>query len=304
MIRWLWVLLVASLMGSTPASDDLTGRLVFSTEGDVYVMNADGSERTRLTTHPDEDFDPAWSPDGTRIAFRSHRDGDEEVYVMNADGSVQTNLTNNPTSDYSPAWSPDGTQIAFASDRAGRSGNDIWIMDADGANPVQITAIAGISEYPTWSPDGSRIAFACTFGRRLPEGVGDFEICVVNADGTELVQLTDEANQSKLPAWSPDSEQIAFQSSRLGWPTPPAYDEEGSGDYEIYVMNADGTEQVNLTEHPRENDEFPAWSRDGRLVFSRHGCLMVMNADGSEVSPVETCRDGGQFADWWQPVSP
>jgi TolB protein len=295
--------------GNVTASDPLSGKIVFSSEGDIFVMNADGSERMQLTTDPEQDFDAAWSPDGARIAFRSHRDGNEEVYVMNADSSEQTNLTNNPTTDYSPAWSPDGERIAFASDRARRSGNDIWIMDADGSNPVQITDIPGISEYPTWSPDGRQLAFTCTFGRRLPEGVGDFEICVVNVDGTELVQLTDAPNESTLPAWSPDGETIAFQSNRHGWPTlpdytPAGYDGESAGEYDIYIMNMDGSDQTNLTNHPREGDEFAAWSRDGHLVFSRYGCLMAMNADGTDVAPIATCAEGGQFPDWWQPTTP
>lgn len=284
----------------------LTGRIVFSYEHDVYVMNADGTERTQLTTHPDMDFDPVWSPDGTRIAFRSHRDGDEEVYVMNADGSDQTNLTNNLTSDYSPAWSPDGALIAFASNRLSR-GNDIWVMNADGSNPVRITDIPGISEYPTWSPDGSQIAFACTFGRVLPQGVGDFEICVVNADGTELVQLTDEEGESKLPAWSPDGKTIAFASNRLGWPTlpdyvPPGYDEDNFGEFDIYQMNIDGSNRVNLTNNPRQDETMPAWSPDGWLLYSRYGCLMATHPDHSEpiqLTPNNLCADS--FPTWWQP---
>src|SRR5687767_9055765 len=83
----------------------LTGKIVYSSEGDVYVINADGSEKTRLTDNPAEDFDPVWSPDGTQITFRSHRDGDEEVYIMNADGSAQSNLSAASGTDYSPAWS-------------------------------------------------------------------------------------------------------------------------------------------------------------------------------------------------------
>ncbi|MDQ2691800.1 MAG: hypothetical protein M3Y68_07210 [Chloroflexota bacterium] len=286
-------------------SNMLTGRIVFSSEGDVYTMNADGSDRRRLTDHPDEDFDAVWSPDGTQIAFRSHRDGNEEVYVMNADGSAQTNLTQSRGADYSPAWSPDGSRIAFASSRDKGGGLDIWVMNADGSDPRRITDERGIQEYPGWSPDGQRLVFACTFGRILPEGVGDFEICVVNADGTGLVQLTDSPGTSKLPAWSPDGNFIAFQSDRNGWPTlpdytPPGYDSESFGDKEIFVMRADGTNPVNLTNQPREGDSMPAWSRDGYLIFSRDGCLMVITADGQSLVRVTQGICADAFPDWHQ----
>jgi Tol biopolymer transport system component len=283
----------------------LTGRIVFSHDQDIYVMHADGSQRARLTTEPAPDFDPVWSPDGATIAFRSHRDGNEEVYLMNADGSDQRNLSQAPGTDYSPAWSPDGTTIAFHSDRSGSS--SIWVIRPDSTDLRQITTIPGISEYPTWSPDSTRIAFHCTFGRVLPQGVGDFEICVVNADGTGLTQVTDAPGESKLPAWSPDGSTIAFQSNRHGWPTlpgyvPPAYEPDRFGEFEIYLMNSDGSDVVNLTNHPREDDTEPAWSRDGRLVFSRYGCLMVMTANGSglmQLTPDGACADG--FPDWYQP---
>ena len=284
----------------------LDGKIVYSTDGDIYVIHPDGSGRTRLTDHPAEDFDPVWSPDGTQIAFRSHRDGNEEVYVMKADGSHQQNISNAPGGDYSPAWSPDASWIAFMSDRNGGNPN-VWVMQPDGSNPRQVTDIPGISEYPTWSPDSRRIAFHCTFGRRLPNGTGDFEICAVNFDGTDLVQLTDTEGENKLPAWSPDGSKIAFQSNRDGWPTlpdyePPGYDPDEFGDDEIYLMNVDGSGQTNLTNNPREDEEFPAWSRDGHLVFSRYGCLMAIRADGSERIPIGSCEDGGQFPDWHQPI--
>ena len=284
----------------------LSGRIVFDHEFDIWTMNADGSLRVRLTAHPDEDFDAVWSPDATMISFRSHRDGNEEVYVMNADGSQARNLTNSPSSDYSPAWSPDGKTIAFASDREPDSGgNDIYIVNIDGSSLRRLTTGGGIDEYPSWSPDGTRIAYSCTGGRRLPNGVGDFEICAMNADGSDQLQLSDDPGISGHPAWSPDGTFIAFMTTRDGWPTlpeyvPPGYEDGEFGDYEVYVMDADGGNPRNITANGRADEQFPTWSPDGDYVlFSRYGCLVVSTPDGSaEVQITEDglCADG--FPDW------
>jgi Tol biopolymer transport system component len=106
---------------------------------DIYVMNADGSG-TRKLTHNNARFyaEPAWSPDGRKIAFRSTRNGgNREIYVMNADGSNQRNLTRNPAKDVRPSWSPDGRRIAFVSDRDGRL--DAHVMNADGSGQRSLT---------------------------------------------------------------------------------------------------------------------------------------------------------------------
>jgi Tol biopolymer transport system component len=287
-------------------SESLTGLIVFDHEFDIWTMTADGENRIRLTDHLAEDFDPVWSPDGSMIAFRSHRDGNEEVYVMNVDGSDERNLTANPWSDYSPEWSPDGSRIAFATDRdANSGGNDIYTVNVDGTDPQRLTVAGGIDEYPSWSPDGRLIAYACTGGRRNPDGVGDFEVCVMNADGTDQRQLTDAEGVSDFPAWSPDGSTIAFMTTRGGWPTLPGYVPLGYevgefGEYEIYVMDANGENPRNVTNNGREGEQFPAWSPDGSyLVFSRYGCLIVSTPDGSEsvqITEGALCSDG--FPDW------
>jgi Tol biopolymer transport system component len=165
---------------------------------DVWAMDADGTNVIRLTIHEDEDFDPSWSPNGRQIVFRSHRDGNEEIYGMDADGSNVVNLTDSPAGD----WSPAVRHIAFASMREGSAG--IWIMNADGSDARLVASPPGVNDYPTWSPDGQRIAWNCTLGRTLTIGgsrrEGDFEICVINIDGTGLEQLTNTEGTNKFPA--------------------------------------------------------------------------------------------------------
>jgi Tol biopolymer transport system component len=117
-------------------------------------VNEDGSDVKRLTPLTWDSFHAAWSPDGSRIAFVSVRDGNPDVYVMNADGSGELRLTNSPAIDTDPAWSPDGARIAFSSDRNGN--HDIYIMSADGSGVTRVTNSPTLDRYPAWSPDGSR----------------------------------------------------------------------------------------------------------------------------------------------------
>jgi Tol biopolymer transport system component len=236
----------------------LTGRIAFSGGPggieDIYVMQADCSHLSQLTTNAGPEFDPSWSRDGKRLVYRDSRRGvnhDDEIYMMNADGTGQHNLTRNPSDDWGPAWSPDFTKIAFNSARNGLP--RIYVMNPDTSGLHRLTTIEG--EYPAWSPDGKRIAFES----QQPGASGNnpnYDIYVMNADGSNLKQLTSYAGQDEGAAWSPDGTRIAFYSAR---------DDTGqSGDigpfFDIWVMNADGSRQTRLT----------------------HGFgLWVMHADGS-----------------------
>ena len=116
----------------------LTGpRPCYASHTDIYVMNADGSGKRKLTHNAGYNAEPAWSPDGRKIAFRSTRNGNRDIYVMNADGSGKRNLTRNPAQDGSPSWSPDGRRIAFVSDRDGRL--EAHVMNADGSGQRSLT---------------------------------------------------------------------------------------------------------------------------------------------------------------------
>jgi Tol biopolymer transport system component len=278
---------------ATPTPSEPVGQIVFSSgrggNGDIYVVNADGSGLVQLTTDPAEDFDPAWSPDGSMIAFRSTRDGNDEIYVMNADGSGQRNLTNDPAEDWSPDWSPDGTKIAYATFAfggvfQGAPYTDIATIGIDGTGRTRLTDAHG--EYPAWSPDGSQIAF--TSGRD-----GSYDIWVMNADGADQRNLTHHPAYESSAAWSPDGSQIVFDAERN---TEADDGEPNVGfDIELFVMNADGSGIEPPTWDATSEDRFPAWGPDGRIAFTRNGMLHII--EPCSETPVSTGVDG-QFPDW------
>ena len=228
------------------------GSLKASTE--IYVMDIGGGNLTNLTHSRGHEAFPAWSPDGTQIAF-ARRDGGQLILsVMDADGTNVKDLTQQDYSrgikdvDSTPAWSPDGKHIAFSTTRDGNC--EVYVMGADGSNPMNLTKNPGWDAYPTWSPDGTQIAFATNRD-------GDKEIYAMRADGTKVRNLTKAPDcDDWTPAWSPDGKQIAFASMR-------------DGNNEIYIMDRDGGNPRNLTRNPAD-DQFPAWTPDGtEIAFLR-----------------------------------
>jgi TolB protein len=216
-------------------------------EGEIYVMNVDGTGVTRLTFAAGYDETPVWSKDGKEIAFSSTRDAanptseygryeNDEIYTMNADGSGVTRLTYNAQTDLSPTWSSDGKRIAFASDRdATGGGTSIYSMNADGTGVTRLTYSPGYDGGPAWSPGGKQIAFT-----------RQNHVFVMNADGTQLTQLTWSGINAD-PAWLDGAKRIAFVSYR-------------DANNDIYAMNADGTAVTRLTTHPAL-DAWPSGQR-------------------------------------------
>ena len=244
-----------------PAED----RVVFADAG-VENWSLETQFLLNLTNQPTSDGgSPTWSPDGSKIAFISDRDGNFEIYTMDADGTNLVRLTDHPAFDAFPSWSPDGSKIAFISDRD--DNDEIYVMSADGTNPVNLTNNGEVDDLPSWSPDGAKIAF---YSHRD----GNNEIYVMAADGSDPVNLSNNPANDREPSWSPDGTQLVFSSDRDGNP-------------EIFVMSADGSEPVNLTNHAAVDAAFPSWSPDGsKIAFgsNRDGNfeLYTMGADGSD----------------------
>jgi len=234
--------------------------------GEIYVMNADGSNQKNLTNNLANEADPIFSPDGSKISFMSSRDGNWEIYVMNSDGSNQKNLTNNPSHDHYPSWSPEGSKIAFHSDRNGN--NEIYVMNSDGSNLKNLTNNLETDVLASWSPDGSKIVFETNRD-------GNYEIYVMDIDGSNQTRLTNSPYKDWFAEWSPDGSIIAFSSDR-------------GGNFEIYVMNSDGTNLTRLTNNSKP-DYRPSWSFDGsKIVFDRFSDgnyeIYVMNSDGTNLT--------------------
>jgi Lipoprotein LpqB beta-propeller domain/WD40-like Beta Propeller Repeat len=272
------------------------------TEAGLYAMNPNGTGVTRLTSKA-VDNDPAWSPDGSSIAFvRGFDAGDAGIYVIDADGTGARRLTDGggliDFTDDGPVWSPDRTRIAFA--RGGRepgaeTGNgDIYVVNVDGTNLVQLTNDPVIQSQPAWSPDGSRIAFV---GYDLASGglpPSPVRLYVMAADGTAIHELGPENVEG--PAWSPDGSEIAYVDTETG---------------AIMAIRLDGTDPREILDVAEVVGGVHlvygvAWSPDGtRIAFaagpdSEDTHIYVVDRDGSNLMQL---TDGQAPDSWpaWQP---
>ena len=279
---------VAGIVLSAPASAQVTsinGKIAYTVceylggeqTCDIWVMNPDGSEQTNLTNTPDlNETAPAWSPDGTKIAFVEGFTGLNRLMMMNGDGTDRAVITPTPSYQFGPTWSPAGTQIAFVRQVPGEVMSiefDILVINVDGTGETNITSSDYDELEPAWSPDGAKIAFA---GVR-PEWSQDpetgepvlyaqWEIVTVNPDGTgEQILSGGDAGtprallleEDRSPAWSPDGRMLVFMSQSVDPCCPP---------WQIWKVNRDGTGAAVLSDNPEVNDLWPAFSPDGTLI--------------------------------------
>lgn len=241
---------------------------------EIYTINPDGTNLTRLTNDPAVDEEPAWSPDGKRIAFFSGRSGGSELYVMNADGSNVVRLTFSGTFAESPSWSPDGTKIAYSA--ASNGSANLWVVspNAGGPGPTLLFEAPGWDAQPSWSPDGTRLALVSDWNAY------DFvwDIFLINADGSGFTGLTGNIFDHVdflAPSWSPNGAKIAHVvSERVG------LDEYITT---LGVMNADGTGKTRLISAANARS---SWSPDGQVIAFTSGTANALNvswvrADGS-----------------------
>ena len=296
------------LVGAAPAgatAPGTNGRIAYSrfagNHAHIVSANPDGTGVVKLTSGPagTYDFNPDWSPDGTRIAFERDAGASQEIFTMDADGSDVRQITFDEfPGDADPAWSPDGTRIAVErfDIPAGRDG--IYTMNANGSDPVQLTQsdARGENIEPQWSPDGKTVVFGIASDTR------GHALFTINLDGTGERRITPWSLDAVHADWSPNGRLILFES-------PDRDDEPPGTSANVYTIGPDGSHLVAVT-HYRGGDVNAgnaAWSPDGRkIVFVQvpgsgpfgNPDIFTMNADGSGIYQVTTSTLFDFRPDW------
>ncbi|MBN1679880.1 MAG: PD40 domain-containing protein [Anaerolineae bacterium] len=265
-----------------------SGRIVFvSNQGgnlDLYDMAANGGAFSQLSVAPLADQEPAWSPDGTQLAYTTEvTPGQTELVIFNFETRMITLRSSFGAHVSHPVWSPDGARIIFASDHSGN--NEVYLVEANGSGLVNLTANPADDRWPTWSPDGTQIVFQS-------DRDGDIELYLLSLFGNTLARLTNSPGPDRNPTWTPAGPGIAFISER-------------SGNADIFMIDASGTPLVQMSNTP-ENDSDPAWSPSGQmLVFSGGvgpGVTELFTVQAYDTNPQQITSAGAQAVEpVWSP---
>jgi len=260
-----------------------TSKIVFISNRDgndeLYMMDYDGHNQTRLTFNRVKDYMPAWSADGKKIAYTSYRENKAGLYILNPyEGTISA--VKNVGTNFAPSFSPDGKKLAFSSTL--EDGNTaIFIATVDGKRVKRLTFNKVIDTAPSWSPTGREIAFT---SNRL----GTPQIYIMDAEGANVRRVSFGGNYHDGPSWSPTGDIIAYVS-------------RVSSIFDIYILNLRTQQIIKLTESNARN-ESPCWSPDGRhIVFSSTltGTIQLysIDYDGANLRRL-TSKGENKLPDW------
>jgi TolB protein len=287
---------IPSLFGSAETLDAFGGSRVIAFVSDrdgnpeIYSLDIFSGETNRLTYSDMADFHPRWSPDGRRLAFTSYRDGGPDIHSMTSTGALRQSLTDADWFDEFPSWSPDGEMILFDSDRINDDlpgGEDVfrlYLMQADGTEIQRLLSDDTDGAVGSFSPDERWVVFQSRAGE------GEYQIYTLDLETGLIVRLTHTLARNFRPSWSPDGSQIVFVSER-------------DGQSELYVMNADGTDQRRLTSGGLEHVRGPVWSPDGEWILFNaelegNTDLYVVNLSGAKIYRLTDHPDEDYHPDW------